>query len=106
MKVDAEVVRVEQVFDCQSRQQQNYLVLDVLGVEVRVPCTEEQMVEVLSVISAMTPEETAEVPQARAPSTFVAEDELGQAEESTEVEQPRKLKALGRRGDDVGIAQG
>ena len=114
MKIEVEIKRADQSWDMRTRQQQNYLVLEVLGVEVRAPCTEEQLIAVISTIGGAE-YDSDEEPEAQAPhvshvpATFVQEedDELPFSEPATPEPAPRKLTPLERpRGDDVGIAQG
>lgn len=114
MKIEVDIKRADQSWDLDTGIQQNYLVLDVFGVEVRAPCSEEQLVAVLQAVT--TPEEgeeevaTDETQQRAAPTTF-----QGQTHEEEPLPPPpspklqaapqRQLKPM-KRGDDVGIAQG
>lgn len=119
MKISVDVKRAEQSWDIDTGERQNYLVLDVFGLEVRAPCSEEALkAAIVGVKTAPAPEErsaTVSIPPQAVPPTFVAEEEARAAEE--EVEAPvapsevrtkaRRLTPLKRaRGDDAGIVQG
>ncbi len=113
MKIEVDIKRAEQSWEIDSGEQRNFLIVDVLGLEVRVPCTQEQLATVLTTLHSEGPdeedgeEEDEEDPEpVAAPSTF----QTRQQEELVErpVATPsRSLPPLQRRrGDDVGIAQG
>jgi hypothetical protein len=114
MIVEAEIRRIDQSWDLKTGIQQNFLVVEVLGVEVRAPCSEEQAVAVLQAVTQ--PREAAPVNEEeprRAQSVFQSQEPQ---EEPTSMPAPvlqqvvpeRKLAPIKRpeRGDDVGIAQG
>lgn len=124
MKLEVEVKRAEQSWDLRTRHQQNYLVVEVFGIEVRAPCSEEQLIAVLSELSdaeAYDPQEDLDAIVDQVPNTFVpSEDELPHVQPSPHPAQlspavgnqlpaqsVRRLQPIERpRGDDVGIAQG
>jgi hypothetical protein len=111
MKIEVDVIRIEQSIDLRTREAQSFFVLDLFGEEVRVACTEEQVAEA---IASSSPAATS-----RAPAQFVTESA---AEPPLPTPEPpvsaparpageqRKLRPMTRPqeglGDDVGIAQG
>ena len=48
MKIEVDVLRAEQSWDLVTNKQQNYLVVEVFGIETRVPCTEQQLVDAIA----------------------------------------------------------
>jgi len=127
MKIEVDVLRAEQSWDLATNRQQNYLVISVFGIETRVPCSEQQLVNAISSVQDVNFDPNAEdaddefLPPVnetevrRAPSTFVTSEEPVQApappQATTPKSQPaapgRRLAPMQRpRGDDVGIAQG
>ena len=126
MRIVVDVLRAEQSWDLASHQQQNYLVIEVFGVETRVPCSEEELVHALCEAQVATPasaeerdhydDENEELPfvppdeeiPVAAPATFVgaAAPDSGALPPEAPARR-RKLAPVRRaRGDDAGIAQG
>ncbi len=60
MIIEVDIKRADQSWNLETKTQQNFLVLDVLGVEVRAPCTEEQLVYVIRAMQGEQPVEEAE----------------------------------------------
>lgn len=116
MKIEVDVKRAEQSWELDSGEQLNFLVVDVLGLEVRVPCSAEQLTTVLAELHANEPEEEdaddGEYEGSQEPvavrSTFQAEEQAGEEPHAPPIAAPsRTLQPLQRRrGDDVGIVQG
>jgi hypothetical protein len=110
VKIEVEVIRADQSWDFNTKKQQNYLVFEVFGIETRVPCSEEQLVQAISALSAGEEEAPPPVDEEEvraAPSTFVSEAMPVSAPSSPLEAAPRRLAPIQRtRGDDVGIAQG
>lgn len=123
MMIEVEVKRAEQSWDLKTKHQQNYLVIEVFGIEARVPCSEEQLGAAIAQIATGGDEEPAELDmpeyvnekRVRPPATFVTapEQPIGPPEMATSLEplvqqpQKRRLAPMKReRGDDVGIPQG
>lgn len=125
MRIEVDVKGAEQSWNFDTGLQQNYLVIEFAGIDVQVPCTEEQLGQAIQEMAAqklaggeyapaVDEEEVRE-----APSTFVDQvaaqvearaglQQLGGTPESVSLEpRARKLAPLKReRGDDVGINQG
>jgi hypothetical protein len=55
MKIEVDVVRADQSWEFDKKCYQNYLVISVFGAEVRVPCSEDQLVRAISEISGGPP---------------------------------------------------
>lgn len=126
MKIEVDVLRAEQSWDLDTKERQNYLVIEVFGIETRVPCSEQELVQALTE-AAMADEPTEEAeheqmvqafnqPRA-APPTFVNQQEPEPEPDPMTAQAPqpaknRKLAPMKReqgsrpRGDDAGIAQG
>ncbi len=113
MIVEVDIKRIDQSWDLKKGIQQNFLVVDILGVEVRAPCSEEQAVSVLQ--AAMQPQQGPAVNEEeprQAQGIFQHEEAPEPATLPTPVLQQvapeRKLAPIKRpqRGDDAGIAQG
>ncbi len=115
MKLEVDIKRADQSLDFSTGVYANFLVLDVFGVEVRVPVTEEQLGAVLQALhaaAAAVPEESAMEPR-QPPAVFLgetpeAEDPVPpRPAQHVQPEAPRRLSPVQRpRGDDAGIAQG
>jgi hypothetical protein len=119
MKIEVDVKRAEQSWDLDTQKQQNYLVIEVFGLETRVPCTEDELMHAISQAASDTGPAHAEgdedllpfTPEPRAaPSTFVTEAEAASTPSEPVQSQERPARRLApmkrERGDDVGIAQG
>jgi hypothetical protein len=121
MKIEVEVLRAEQSWDLATQQQQNYLVIEVFGIETRVPCTEDQLARAIveSQGGEMAEDEDPGIVEAEprpAPATFVPPEVGAPRQLAPAVGPPivqlesaptRRLAPMQRpRGDDVGIAQG
>jgi hypothetical protein len=121
MIIEVDVKRVEQSWDLNTRRQQNYFVIEVFGVETRVPCSEEQLATAIAQSAGVEEAGELDIPEyvnekraVTAPATFVTapEQPIGPPEDATSLEtrvQPkqRRLAPMRReRGDDVGIPQG
>lgn len=118
MKIEVDVKRAEQSWDLDTQKQQNYLVIEVFGLEARVPCTEDELMYAISQAASDTGPTSSEnvdelipftAPRV-APTTFVTEAEAPSvpSEPAPAQERPaRRLAPMKReRGDDAGIAQG
>lgn len=115
MKIEVDVKRAEQSWELDSGEQLNFLVVDVLGLEVRVPCSAEQLKTVLAELHANEleeDEEDGEYDGSQEPvtvrGTFQAEEQDDDTPHAPPIAAPsRTLQPLQRRrGDDVGIVQG
>lgn len=121
MKLEVDVIRVEQTWDLRTQEHRNYFVVSILGAEARVPCTEEQLIAAIheSTDDPRTgydddvpfgqPDERVPV---EPPKTFVPREPSAPVEGGVahlEAAPRRRLAPIERerpRGDDVGIAQG
>lgn len=121
MQILVDVQRAEQSWDFDSGRQQNYLVVEVFGVETRVPCSEEQLLEAIAQATGGPDQEaydldiptytnkTQQKPVEAQPIFQAPESPIGPPEVATslEVAPQRKLAPMKRdRGDDAGIPQG
>jgi hypothetical protein len=66
MKITIDVKRAEQSFDLDMMAQQNYLVVEFAGQELRIPCNEEQMGAAIRECMGHT--QTVPPPESRPPS--------------------------------------
>lgn len=62
MKIEVEILGVHQFYNLQTNTQDNHLVMNIMGEEVRVPCTDDQLVRWVEVTAA------ANTPAAPAPA--------------------------------------
>jgi hypothetical protein len=114
MRIEVDVLAAEQSWDFATKRQQNYLVIEVFGIQARVPCTEEQLIGAIADADGLAPSASTEREAStqdgprQAPVTFMElPAELEQAGGPHLEAAPRRLAPLQRqRGDDVGIAQG
>ena len=113
MRIEVEVLRAEQSWDLATGVHQNYLVIEVFGIETRVPCTEEDLVRAVQEIGVPQTEfssETAELDEresVNAPSTFQMPEDLEPTPARLPAAPTRRLAPVSRpREDDVGIRQG
>jgi len=111
VRIEVEVLRAEQSWDLATGVHQNYLVIEVFGLETRVPCAEEDLVRAVQEVgvpqTAYEEPDLDESASVAAPSTFQMPEDLEQ-EPSRLVPAPaRRLAPVSRpREDDVGIRQG
>lgn len=86
MRITIEVKRAEQSFDLITMCQQNYLVIEFAGQEIRVPCDEEQLAAAISecVGQVSAPQARPAVPVGTTTArefSFASADEEPEAEE-------------------------
>lgn len=122
MRIEVDVLRAEQSWELDSGKQQNYLVIDVLGCEVRVPCSEEELTQAIRSLhrpAAAPVYEPEEAPVAGAGGLFQQAEEpaatpvLGMAlaeaparRQPVISRQPVANPAPREAADDAGIGQG
>lgn len=113
MRIEVDVVRADQSWDFDTRRHQSYLVVEICGIEVRAPCSEEELrqaiVELHQMVQADPDPGIDEGVVCEPPATFRqgSEEPAPLREEPTPITTAeRKLAPLRQRGDDVGIAQG
>ena len=55
MKILVDVKRAEQSYEMDAGTQQNYLVIEIFGIETRVPCSDAKLVEAIREMKARSP---------------------------------------------------
>ena len=111
MRIEVDVRKVEQSCDLDTGVTQNYLILDVCGLEVRAPCTEEQL---QAVVRATQRAGVAPAPEPRARPEVLPSKEFTYVspvmfESREDPPAPRHTARMVRRpveADDAGIEQG